>query len=187
MRKAVESTGLANGPVVTIPNGIDLSEIARVQGVREDRIFIAGAKNPALARTLSAKLTDRGVAVDLGDTLVPRERFLERMASASIAVLLPDPHEGFFVAGARGDGARHPGCGAALRRRGRFLHRWTNLLLATSHASEDILAAVLGLRSDPTLADALRREGGATAREHSLKRERATFLAVMHDYLTTCR
>jgi len=101
--QAILSTGLVNGPVVTIPNGIDIVDDSPLEGLphrsadRPGGILIAGWKEPERTWRVAAILHGHGVALDVLDHAVPRAEFLGRLAMAATAVLLPLPREGCFL------------------------------------------------------------------------------------------
>ncbi len=96
---ALRATGRVVGPLVTIPNGIDTGDLpaARPWVGRDPGILILGIKQPALALELQARLLRAGRAVDCLVAAVPRGEFLARLAQARLALLLPNPTEGFYL------------------------------------------------------------------------------------------
>ncbi len=97
--EALRATGRVKGPLVTIPNGIDLGDLPSVRpwAGRWPEVLILGIKQPALALELAAQLTQAGRAVDCLVEAVPRGEFLARLAQARLALLLPNPTEGFYL------------------------------------------------------------------------------------------
>ncbi|HEY0798495.1 MAG TPA: hypothetical protein VGD50_05055, partial [Candidatus Baltobacteraceae bacterium] len=95
--EAVVATGLANGPVAAIENGVDLPLLECAGPKREPSIFIAGGKNATLAFALAARLRSYGLRVDVQTEYEPRVVFLNRLRASTIAVLLPHEQEGFFL------------------------------------------------------------------------------------------
>ncbi|MFN9976471.1 MAG: hypothetical protein ACK58T_41880, partial [Phycisphaerae bacterium] len=66
MQLAIESTGLVNGPVFTIENGLDINEIELVAmpaAGRKYDICIAGLKNPSIARALENYFSNKNVNI----------------------------------------------------------------------------------------------------------------------------
>lgn len=94
---AIRETGLVNGPVVTIPNAIDVATAARMDGPRPVRLLVAGWKHPPLTADVAARLAAAGAAPDVIAAPLPREAFLARIAAADVVVLLPLPQEGCFL------------------------------------------------------------------------------------------
>src|SRR5262249_37357907 len=94
------ATGRVNGPVATIPMGIDLNELEAGAAVakKPGRIFIGAAKAPALGIEVAAALSGMTyLDVDLSATMIDRRAFLARIAEAEICVVLPLAQEGFFL------------------------------------------------------------------------------------------
>lgn len=86
------------GPLHTISPGSDVHErIDLVKAPKSKRVFIAGVKAKELARNLAEVLQEENFEVDLCIGQVPREEYLQRLAAAEIAVLLPMLEEGFFL------------------------------------------------------------------------------------------
>jgi hypothetical protein len=179
---AIRSTGLVNGPVVTIANGIELPMLGT--GKKAD-VFIAGRKNPELALALRSALSSTSTICHTEP--IPRDEFLVSMAGARIAVLLPDPTEGFFLPALEAmalcdlvvvpdcignrsfcrDFERDPVAGNCLMPE----YRLEDLVQATSQA--------LGLLGDSELLEQIQRTAQETVGRHSLARERRQFLELM--------
>jgi hypothetical protein len=94
---AIGGTGLVNGPVHVIPNGIDLDDLPPPAAVRDTPVLVAGAKNPAFATAVAERLGVAGVRADCLLAGLPRPAFLARLARAQVAVTLPLDREGFFL------------------------------------------------------------------------------------------
>jgi glycosyltransferase involved in cell wall biosynthesis len=97
--EAISATGMCNGPVITIPNGIDVASLPEPIAGQERQfdLLIAGKKSPAAARTLGERLARPGRRVRVLDGLVSRTEFLDAMNQARVVVFLPKPAEGFFL------------------------------------------------------------------------------------------
>lgn len=100
---AIQATGLVNGPVVTIPNGIDV-EIQMPNDAtpqpfdgRPAGLLVAGWKEPTRTRRVANLLRARGVNPEVIDRPLPRGEFLRRLAGAGTVVLLPLQREGCFL------------------------------------------------------------------------------------------
>jgi glycosyltransferase involved in cell wall biosynthesis len=96
---AVISTGMANGPVLTIPNGIDRSELPRAvrPGDRSLDLLVVAHKQPDLGARLHDRLKQAGRRARLLAEPIPRPDFLAALASSRVALLLPRPTEGFYL------------------------------------------------------------------------------------------
>jgi hypothetical protein len=76
---AVRGTGRANGPVHTIPNGMDLKAI-QAPLPAQDRVIdllIAGSKDPGLALELATHFRRQSLKVECLTEALPRPAFLE--------------------------------------------------------------------------------------------------------------
>lgn len=181
--ESVLKTGLANGPLVTIPNGVDVTALAGAAPKNKARrVFIAGVKNVPAARNLAYELERRGVSYDLSQEMLARSEFLSRMGTCDIVVALPDPLEGFFLppleAMAMGCAVVLPQCPGASSY---AVHRKT--CLAPDFETCEVANAVEELRADEALRTRLQAAGRAMAGEHSLDRERNAFISALRGYM----
>lgn len=97
VQRAIEATGRVNGPVVTIPNGIDLSALMPVPWDQRDvDVLIVGGKQPQTARALAAALSDGRRIVRVAAGML-RSEFIVLLARARTVVCLPTPTEGFYL------------------------------------------------------------------------------------------
>ncbi len=168
---------IANGPVITIANGI---EIPSISAEKCYEVFIAGFKNPSMALALS---TDSDVTVET--THVPRNKFLKQLASARIAVVLPHPDEGFFLpaleAMCLADIAIIPDC---IGNRSFCIdaeHDGGNCLMP-SYNQEEITGAIRrakNILNDPVRLHQIKTNAMSTVNAHSLSRERQEFLKLI--------
>lgn len=170
--------GRAEGPVVVIPNGIDLASLPRA-AARTSDLVIAALKRPELGRALAARLARPGRTIDLFDGRLPRAAFLARLAAARVALLLPHETEGFYLpaieAMAMGTLVVCPDC---VGNRSFCLDGDTALRPAYE---PDALAAAAerALTLEPGARDALAASALAMARRHDLRAERAAFLDLL--------
>lgn len=94
---AIRSTGEVNGPVVTIPNAIDVP-VARVGTERRRApLLVAGWKAPARTAVVVGALRAAGYEPEVIASSVPREEFLGRIAGAEVVLFLPFEEEGCFL------------------------------------------------------------------------------------------
>lgn len=93
-------TKKVNGPLFTIPNGVNDANVSVRKGYSDyQKIIIIGYKQKELACSIYEKLTDLGlyeVELLLEDDL-PRKNFLEKVNNSTIALFLPFFTEGFFL------------------------------------------------------------------------------------------
>jgi glycosyltransferase involved in cell wall biosynthesis len=96
---AILETGKVNGPVFTIPNGIDYSFINKIQpnGSKEFDLLIVGLKNPNMAKELEIACKKLPITIKCLTEKIPRLDFIHALASSRIAVLLPNITEGFYL------------------------------------------------------------------------------------------
>ena len=180
---ALLATGRVNGPLVTIPNGIEDPRALRpgTGGVRARPVFIAGDKQPDLGRALADRLTSMGVNHLLSVEHRARDEFLDLLAGSRVSVCLPNPQEGFYLPALE---AMALGCiPVTLDCVGNrsFCRHDENCLIA-ERTADSLAAAVAGALS---LSDRQRRRllrrARKTVREHSLKAERKKFHAVLRE------
>jgi len=175
---AIRSTREVNGPVVAIPNGIDLENIPAA-ATRDVPVLIAGLKNPPFAAALGERLRAAGLVVEVVSDLRPRGEFLELLSRARVAVTLPTEDEGFFLpaleAMAAGAIVVCPDC---VGNRGFCLDGVT--CLRPSYTLEAVAEAALRAATLPPAAAAdMLAAAGAQARGHGLERERTAFLEIL--------
>lgn len=172
VRDAIAATGLCNGPLHVIPGGIDLAAL-RPRTERDVDVFIAGWKQPLLARELGTTLARRW-RVDIVDGFVDREAFLDRLARARVAVLLPRETEGLFLpaleAMALDCAVVCPDC---IGNRGACIDGVTCLMPAAT--APELAAAAERLLEQPVLSAALRGAARDAVRRFDLVSERAAF------------
>jgi glycosyltransferase involved in cell wall biosynthesis len=96
---SILATGKVNGPVFTIPNGIDYSFINNIKpnGSKEFDLLIVGLKNPNMAKELEIACKKLPITIKCLTEIKPRLDFIRAMAASRIAVLLPSVTEGFYL------------------------------------------------------------------------------------------
>ena len=101
---AITATGRTNGPVLTIPNGIDVAPFesngdGSPVGFDERRrpVTIIGYKRPDLARGLSDRLDEARIPHLLVSEFLDRSAFLALLGESRIVVCLPLEREGFYL------------------------------------------------------------------------------------------
>ncbi|MDE0367565.1 MAG: sulfotransferase domain-containing protein [Gammaproteobacteria bacterium] len=181
---AITATGRVNGPVLTIPNGIEAFSIrtfAGAAGSERRPVVIAGYKEPVLAKSLSDRLAALGIEHTLLTEFLAREKFLERLAGSRVAVCLPRAEEGFYLPALE---AMAAGCLVVtldcVGNRSFCTHDG-NCLIAdpTADSLAVTVQAALGLGANE--GQHLRSGGADTVREYSLEAERRRFHAVLRD------
>lgn len=184
---AIQATGLVNGPVITIPNGIDVvdnmpdRDVSKALDERPIGLLVAGWKEPERTRRVAALLRGRGVTPEVVDRQIPRSEFLRRIAAAGTVVLLPHSREGCFLpaleAFALGCLVVCPDCVG-----NRSFCRDGDTCLVPAGDPEAIAAAGLAALALPS-ADRQRmlKLASAEVAQRSLREERRAFLQVLDD------
>ena len=185
---AVSATGRSKGPVLTIPNGIDVAPFevnadgSPVRyGTRRRAVTIVGYKSPDLAQSLSRRLDAACIEHLLVTEFLDRSVFLALLAESRIAICLPHRSEGFYLPALE---AMASGCLVVtldcIGNRGFCLHG-ENCLIA-EHSAEslnDTTTSVLAMSAAQRRH--LHRRGRDTAAKHSLESERTQFHAILGD------
>ena len=103
---ALKGTGQVNGPLLTIPNGINVvpplilergAEERRTAGGERLPVFVAGHKRSDLAAKLTERLRQTGIRHTAITGFVERRKFLSLLAQSPVAVVLPGAEEGFYL------------------------------------------------------------------------------------------
>ena len=185
---AISATGRTNGPVLTIPNGIDVAPFDSAEGgapagfeTRPHSVAIAGYKCPDLARSLSGKLAMQGIEHRLVTEFLGRDAFLGLFAGSRIAVCLPFPDEGFYLPALE---AMASGCLVVtldcIGNRG-FCRHDDNCLVAERSPQSLFRMTNRALAMSALERRRMHRRARDTAAEHSLEVERVRFHAVLGD------
>lgn len=175
--EAVRAAG-ARGPVFTIRNGIDLSEL-RAPAAKSHDLFIGALKQRKLGGELLGRLKRSARRIDFLDRQVPRAEFLQRVARARVAVLLPDPEEGFYLpaieAMAVGSTVVCPDCVGNRE----FCLPDVNCYRPEHEVGAIETAARAALALSPAEEARLRDAARGTAERYSLEEERRAFLELL--------
>lgn len=175
---AILATGRVNGPVFVIEAGLRMPECLPRPEPRRG-VFIAALKQPELGRALAAELEAQGHVVDLCDSFISRHLYLQRLAAAEIAVLLPNRTEGFYLPAlesmALGCATVVPDC---IGNRA-YLQPETNALVPGWELA-DLVGAVARL-GDPLLRRSLLTPGIETAARFRMDEERQRFYGILDD------
>ena len=185
---AVSATGRTHGPILTIPNGIDLTPFEPAESgspagfeERPSAVTLVGYKQPDLARGLSARLDADGVEHRLVTEFLDRGEFLDLLARSRVAVCLPRAEEGFFLPALE---AMASGCLVVtldcVGNRG-FCRHDRNCLVADSDSDSLCAATKRALAMPPAERGRVHRESREAVARHSLESERARFHAVLRD------
>ena len=176
--QAIKSTGICNGPIFTIPNGIELSLLPERRKDPVTDVFISGYKQPLLAKEIAIRLHRRGFSVDCLVVPTARHIFLARMSKAQTVILLPHPEEGFYLpaleAMAMGLNVICPDC---VGNRAFCVDEMTALVPRYDPA--DIEEAALRLTRSSTLAERIRRGALEVSNKFDIISERAAYHRVL--------
>jgi hypothetical protein len=185
---AVAGSGQANGPIVTIRNGLDLSELDEQPAARRPgRIFIGGMKAPDLAGGVAGALAgEAGLDIDLSTGPVDRPAFLARMRTASLCILLPLPVEGFFLPALEAMALGVPVIVTDCIGNRSYCRDGETCLMPDRDAGA-IAAAARRLLASPALCAEIAEGGRRMALNHSLPRERDAYVAALSAYLEPWR
>ena len=172
---------VANGPIHTIPAGIETSVFPAPRRRNVD-VLIVGFKMPTIARGLAASLAQSGIAATMLMEKGPRGDFLELLGRARVVVCLPAVREGFYLPAleAMAVGAVTV-CPDA--RGNDYCEDGVNCFQPEYRVDALAAAAVEATKLPWTQAAKIRREAFATARRHDYAVERRRFQAVLRDAL----
>ena len=176
---AVLATGQANGPVLTIPAGLDPNPFPKPAAKRDIRVLIAGLKQPALAAELSATLADQGIPNVCLKKALPRQEFLRLLGLATVTVFLPHHQEGFYLPALEGMGMGTlvvcPDCVGNRQ----FCEAEVNCLMPDYNLESLVSEVLRSVAMDaPTLAR-LTSAGQKRQALHGLSKEREDFLQLL--------
>lgn len=97
---ALRATGAVNGPMLVIASAVDTAWLAGFDSTAPVAdVFVDAAKQPQLGQAVTALLQAHGVRVLLHVARTPLPDYLRAMASATVALTLPDPTEGIYLPG----------------------------------------------------------------------------------------
>lgn len=181
IRQRLAATGQVNGPLLTIPAGMDLADLPEAAGGAEPLdLLVVANKQPALGARVHEALAVDGRRVELVDHKIPRADLLASINRARVTVFVPNPTEGFFLPALEGMAlGTTVVCPDVVGNRS-FCRPGENCLRPAYEESAIVAAAEQALALAPDASRRLHRAGQATVDEHSLERERASFVAVLH-------
>jgi hypothetical protein len=178
---AIKATRKVNGPVFVNPNGVDLIALPKRKPYdkRPVNLLLCGLKTPELARNLGELLAGENIdVISLGEW-IPRAEYLARLNDAKIAVMLPRKEEGFYL-----PALEAMACGAivvcpdCVGNRD-FCHDALNCFRPAYDADEILAAIYRALSLSPKQTNEMLKQADAMVREHSLERERESFLEIL--------
>lgn len=181
---AIRGTGRTNGPIIVIPNGIDIAPPPRQEAppsATPPSIAIVDYKRPDLGAALRRALDQAGIPYVALTGFLPRSAFLRLFAAVDVAVCLPHETEGFYLPALE---AMASGCIAVtldcVGNRG-FCHDHRNCLIAKPTAQSLCATVQEAIGIPPAAREAMLRAAGDTVQRHSLAAERKRFHALLED------
>jgi hypothetical protein len=178
----LRATGLTTGPLIVIPNAIDVPDIPATNGAHlHVDVLIAAGKEPGLGVQVADRLTQDGRVVDVLVERISRADFLARIRAARITVFLPHATEGFYLPALEGMAlGTLVVCPDVIGNRS-FCLPGHNAFRPEYTVDSIVRDAEAALALSPDEARQLRENGIQTAAEHTLSREREAFLDVLHN------
>lgn len=167
-----------NGPVVVIPNAVNLVD-APAGVARDVDLVVAALKNPDLGAKLAKRLARPGRRVQLLDRRMARTGYLRWLAGARTAVFLPNASEGFYLPALEAMGlGTLVVCPDAVGNR-EFCVGGVNAFF-TPYTEDALVAATEEALALPAARrDAMLAAGLATAARHGLEEERRAFVDLL--------
>lgn len=179
--EALLSTKKVNGPVFTITNGVDLSELnqGKIWENRELDLLIVGIKQPALAMEIHSHLKHSSWRIKNLTHALPRPAFLDLLGNAKVALLLPHSTEGFYLPAIEGFALETlvicPDCVGNRS----FCISERNCLQPAYHVTAILESVQHAFNLRIPVRQALLKSAWQTAQQHSLLEERRLFLELL--------
>jgi len=179
---ALAATCRCNGPLVTIPNGIELDHLPAPEPdeTRSYDLLIAGKKAPEMARSLGRRLARPGRRIHVMDAHVPqRQETIDAINQARVTLFLPNPTEGFYLPALEGMALSSVVvCPDVIGNRS-FCLAGRNCFFP-AFVEDDLLDATeAALALAGAERDRMIQQGRATAAKHDIAQERSTFYEVL--------
>lgn len=180
--EALQATGKVRGPLLVIPNGIDLDDVtAQPDEQCAVDILIAAVKRPDIGTELQKRLTRPGRRVRLLTERLPRADYLSHVRAATVTVFLPNDTEGFYLPVLEGFAADTlvvcPDCTGNRT----FCLPGYNAFRPSFKLEELVESAEAALSLSPERAAQMRVNARATAEQYTLRREQEVFHGVLRD------
>lgn len=104
VKQAIVATGVCNGPIFVIENGImqtalagkEISESTKGKH-QSNNWLLLGIKNPTLAKAVANSLLERGINTDTVVTPIKQQLLFNKMEQAVAVVFFPCRTEGFYL------------------------------------------------------------------------------------------
>ena len=180
--EALRATQRVNGPLFTIPNGMDPAELPPLKPweLRDLDLLIVGIKQPNLATEIYSPLKASAQRIEVLTHSLPRPAFLKLLGNARVTLLLPHATEGFYLPALEGFAlGTLVICPDCIGNRS-FCLPGENCLQPPSYTVESLLQSVQqAWRLLPHERLALLEAARHMARQHSLLEERRSFLELL--------
>ena len=184
VKTALIESGQVNGPLFTIPCGLNENQLP--QPMEEDAktydICIAAQKNPNLGLQLKQALEQRDLTMDLLTTHLLRRDFLQRIHQAKVTIFLPlKAGEGFYLPALEGMAlGTVVVCPDCIGNRSFCLPGY-NCFRPEYRLDSILSAAKIALKLPLSQKQQMLAKAKQTASEHSLIQERNAFLAILEN------
>jgi glycosyltransferase involved in cell wall biosynthesis len=182
VEKEILKTNQVNGPLFTIPNGIDPSlfpEKKRRYQERKIDLLIAGTKNPDLAMELFRQVNHESLVIRVLDDQIPRKEFLSLLGESRITLFLPGRREGFYLPALEGMAAGTlvicPDC---VGNRSCCIDS-VNCIRPDYSAQAILSAMAYAKKLAPTAIETILSDARKTFLTHTLDIERTAFLEIL--------
>jgi hypothetical protein len=183
VKTALEETKRCNGPLITIPNGIDTDSLPSPLGEHDKAydILIAGLKQPELTNKLREALESTGKIIKSLTRNLLRDDYLNEINNAKITIFLPHEQEGFYLPALEGMAlGTLVICPDCVGNRSFCLHKQN--CFRPQYRFEDLINSVYGAFSiAPENKHAMLTNARRTVSGHDLMKERNTFLKLLND------
>jgi MoaA/NifB/PqqE/SkfB family radical SAM enzyme/glycosyltransferase involved in cell wall biosynthesis len=174
-----------NGPLFTIPNGIDTENLPAPlsQPQKDIDILVLGWKRPELSAPLVIELKQKFPSQPIVHlpARLPHAQFIAYLNRAKLAVFLPMPEEGFYLAPLENMGlntlAICPDAGGNRE----FCRDQYNCLMPEYSIAGLVTAVEHALRLPENAKQAILLHGRETLSRHDLKQERNAFLDILRN------
>jgi glycosyltransferase involved in cell wall biosynthesis len=178
---AVTEAG-SHGPIVVIPNGIDVPIIASdTPRERPVDLLVAGLKQPAMATRAARQLASTGRSIEVLTDPVLRGDFLDSMRRARVTLFLPNETEGFYLPALEGMAlGTIIVCPDCVGNRS-FCIPGVNAFRPAFQFDDLVQDTETALTLEEPAAEALRRGAIETVANYSLDAERQRFHEVLAD------
>ena len=177
----LKSLGIANGPIHTIPAGIDVDELQTTGDISDSRdidVLIVGLKNPQIGKLIVEECRTLSIRVRLLTELLPREDFLQQIAHARIVVCLPAAIKGFYLPALEAMAIGSLVIVPPVVGNSYCVHGF-NCIVPEYNVNEIIEAIKSALGLSLSKRKELIENAKTTAQKHSLSKERAAFHEIL--------